>query len=217
MERGAWGVERGAWGVEDLGSHQASDQPPPTTHHPPRDSPLTNERLLLEYGFIMATPNNLGDSLNLPFGAIAIGLQRLEDMDSGDAITDDDGVGDKQALLLGACLESAGGMDRAELVFNATTGEPSTQTLQAALVLTARRAFELSNSLDGLIEGASKPHLTRAKKVLTTVAMSTLAEIGTGADANGLREEGVSAFDKAARQFVESRRAALCKIEEWGA
>ena len=40
---------------------------------------------------------------------------------------------------------------------------------------------------------------------------------GDGKEAEGDGEGEEAAFDKAARQFVESRRAALRKIGEWGA
>jgi len=40
-------------------------------------TPLTNERLLLEYGFVLPPDRGSLDSLELPFGAIAIGMQAI--------------------------------------------------------------------------------------------------------------------------------------------
>lgn len=87
-------------------------------------APLSNERLLLEYGFVLEELNH--DQLELPFGAIAIGIAALQAAANkggtvGEAADEGSRDDDVEAMLLGsrqqALLAQLGDVERTGLVF----------------------------------------------------------------------------------------------------
>ena len=78
---------------------------------------LSNERLLLEYGFVLRELSD--DSLALPFGAIAVGLAAVAEAED----EDEDELGEEAAALLGVeqqrLLAQLGDVEEAGLRFEA--------------------------------------------------------------------------------------------------
>ena len=78
---------------------------------------LSNERLLLEYGFVLRELSD--DSLALPFGAIAVGLAAVAEAED----EDEDELGEEAAALLGVeqqrLLAQLGDVEESGLRFEA--------------------------------------------------------------------------------------------------
>ena len=192
-----------------------------------------NERLLLEYGFVIE--DIPGDRLNLPLGAIAVGLsaavQAAEKAEAAAAAdsngrgasvreleVDEEELGGHQARL----LSELGDVDAAGLVFH-RDGTPSAATHGLVLCLTARKAAELNYpSIEALIASSVKDHpehSSRANLALSTVASAAIEEIDGAMSAwvdveraQGTQSEGgeaLSSFEAAARDYCRSRRAIL--------
>lgn len=193
-----------------------------------------NERLLLEYGFVIE--DIPGDRLNLPLGAIAVGLsaavQAAEKAEAAAAAdsngrgasvreleVDEEELGGHQARL----LSELGDVDAAGLVFH-RDGTPSAATHGLVLCLTARKAAELNYpSIEALIASSVKDHpehSSRANLALSTVASAAIEEIDGAMSAwvdveraqGTIQSEGgeaLSSFEAAARDYCRSRRAIL--------
>ena len=180
-------------------------------------APLCNERLLLEYGFVLRPHPH--DRLVLPLGAIAVGLAAVaaaEEEDAGGE-GDEDG-GEAEAAALGAAqqrlLAQLGDVEAAGLSFGAD-GAPRDETLALALVLTARRAAELTPATPAELvaaarraDGGASAAAQRARCALRTVATEALEQVvvAMGAADGGGRSGG---FEEAARLYCESRREIL--------
>ena len=177
-------------------------------------SPISNERLLLEYGFVLDPHPH--DTLTLPFGAIAVGLQQLED---GAPIAEGDDA-DALAMRQQALLSKLGDVEEAGLVFEAS-GTPNEATYALALVLSARRAAELThNSPADLVADATHrvptgEHAARARRVLRAVATEALEQVrAANAQAESALRLEEAGFELAARDFCRSRCAMLERAVE---
>lgn len=196
-------------------------------------TPLTNERLLLEYGFVLPPDHGSLDSLELPFGAIAIGMQAIAGAEgeasavgaadggagAAEATTSD---GDHRILLLRQqqLLAELGDIERAGLVF-AADGAPNEATHALALILAARRSGELPPGLSAsdLVASAragTAPKAAaagelalRARRALHAVVRVALEELLAGAAGDPRAEVGAVGFEAAARDFCETRRVIL--------
>ena len=176
-------------------------------------SPLSNERLLLEYGFVLKDRHD--DELNLPFGAIAVGLEAAANAYDEDAKSPSDaaeeafgGVNYHQARL----LRQLGDVESSGLVFLAT-GKPSPATFALALILTARRPAELAEAkaVDELVASCGKAHAARANTALGACAKAALEELDKRRVPSS---EGLDGFDAAADAFCETRRKILSRAVE---
>ena len=179
-----------------------------------------------------------GDRLNLPLGAIAVGLsaavQAAEKAEAAAAAdgngrgasvreleVDEEELGGHQARL----LSELGDVDAAGLVFHGD-GTPSAATHGLVLCLTARKAAELNYpSIEALITSSVKDHpehSSRANLALSTVAsaaieemdgaMSAWVDVERAAAQGTIQSEGgeaLSSFEAAARDYCRSRRAIL--------
>lgn len=196
-------------------------------------TPLTNERLLLEYGFVLPPDHGTSDSLELPFGAIAIGMQAIAGAEGeASAVGAADGgagaaeattsEGDHRILLLRQqqLLAELGDIERAGLVF-AADGAPNEATHALALILAARRSGELPPGLSAsdLVASAragTAPKAAaagelalRARRALHAVVRVALEELLAGAAGDPQAEVGAVGFEAAARDFCETRRVIL--------
>ena len=196
-------------------------------------TPLTNERLLLEYGFVLPPDRGSSDSLELPFGAIAIGMQAIAGAEGeASAVGAADGgagaaeattsEGDHRILLLRQqqLLAELGDIERAGLVF-AADGAPNEATHALALILAARRSGELPPGLSAsdLVASAragTAPKAAaagelalRARRALHAVVRVALEELLAGAAGDPRAEVGAEGFEAAARDFCETRRVIL--------
>jgi hypothetical protein len=196
-------------------------------------TPLTNERLLLEYGFVLPPDRGSLDSLELPFGAIAVGMQAIAGAEGeASAVGAADGgagaaeattsEGDHRILLLRQqqLLAELGDIERAGLVF-AADGAPNEATHALALILAARRSGELPPGLSAsdLVASAragTAPKAAaagelalRARRALHAVVRVALEELLAGAAGDPRAEVGAVGFEAAARDFCETRRVIL--------
>jgi len=196
-------------------------------------TPLTNERLLLEYGFVLPPDRGSLDSLELPFGAIAIGMQAIAGAEGeASAVGAADGgagaaeattsEGDHRILLLRQqqLLAELGDIERAGLVF-AADGAPNEATHALALILAARRSGELPPGLSAsdLVASAragTAPKAAaagelalRARRALHAVVRVALEELLAGAAGDPRAEVRAVGFEAAARDFCETRRVIL--------
>ena len=196
-------------------------------------APLSNERLLLEYGFVLRPHPH--DRLVLPLGAIAVGLAavaaaeeeeaRGEDREQSDEGGGEDGGEDggaAEAAALGAAqqrlLAQLGDVEAAGLAFGAD-GTPLDETLALALVLTARRAADLAPAAAPLelvaaargADGGASAAARRARCALHAVAAEALEQVAVAIDAGGGggTGSGGGGFDEAAGLYCESRRGIL--------
>ena len=189
-------------------------------------APLSNERLLLEYGFVLRPHPH--DRLVLPLGAIAVGLAAVaavEEDDTGgedDEQSSEDGGEDggaAEAAALGAAqqrlLAQLGDVEAAGLSFGAD-GAPLDETLALVLVLTARRAsdlapaspVELVAAARGGADGGASAAARRARCALHAVAAEALEQVTVAMDAAG-GGGGDGGFDEAAGLYCASRREIL--------
>ena len=198
-------------------------------------TPLTNERLLLEYGFVLPPDSGSSDSLELPLGAIAIGMQALAAAeDEASAVGAADGgagaaeattsEGDRILLLRQEqLLAELGDIEHAGLVF-AADGAPNEATHALALILAARRSGDLPPNLSAsdLVasaragtapkEAAAGELAMRARRALHAVVRVALEELLAGASAGaaaGGAAQAAAGFEAAARDFCETRRVIL--------
>ena len=198
-------------------------------------TPLTNERLLLEYGFVLPPDSDSSDSLELPLGAIAIGMQALAAAeDEASAVGAADGgagaaeattsEGDRILLLRQQqLLAELGDIEHAGLVF-AADGAPNEATHALALILAARRSGDLPPNLSAsdLVasaragtapkEAAAGELAMRARRALHAVVRVALEELLAGASAGaaaGGAAQAAAGFEAAARDFCETRRVIL--------
>ena len=186
-------------------------------------APLSNERLLLEYGFVLRPHPH--DRLVLPLGAIAVGLAAVAAAEEDDAggEGDEDG-GAAEAAALGAAqqrlLAQLGDVEAAGLSFGAD-GAPLDETLALALVLTARRAADLAPAAPAELvaaargaDGGASAAALRARCALHAVAAEALEQVVVAMDAAGDGGGGggsscSNGFEEAADLFCESRREIL--------
>ena len=163
--------------------------------------PLTNERLLLEYGF--ALEDNADDAVTLPVASLAVGLQAVAD--GADRTPEEaEALGAMQTELL-----RAGGVDLAEASLEfGTDGAPTPASALLTHVLVARSAAELGESAveGGRLVKAPPALAARAAAALRAVALAALSEMGAPAAPRG---EGIEA---AAAQFVAAQRAILERV-----
>ena len=191
-------------------------------------TPLSNERLLLEYGFVLPSPAELpDDTLELPFGAIAVGLGAVEAAEAaeaaGVAAEDDEALAVRQQTLLG----QLGDVEAAGLTFTAD-GEPSDATLALAMVLTARSLAELPHpTTEALLvdarqdaESASdkvRPQrrlVARARLALRAVAAEALMQVDAALPTETTTEDydaEEADFEAVAVAFCRSRRDILAR------
>lgn len=190
-------------------------------------TPLTNERLLLEYGFVLPPDRGSSDSLELPFGAIAIGMQAIAGAEGeasavGAAAEATTSEGDHRILLLRQqqLLAELGDIERAGLVF-AADGAPNEATHALALILAARRSRELplglsASDLVASARAGTAPKAAaagelalRARRALHAVVRVALEELLAGAAGDPRAEVRAVGFEAAALDFCETRRVIL--------
>ena len=171
---------------------------------------LSGERLLLEYGFTLPG-DETSDSVNLPFGAIAIGLGAVESTADGasqPSAEDAVALGTRQQLL----LAELGDIETAGLTFEAD-GSPSESTHALALLLTAQAPTELARPTTAELvthatdAGASSPHALRARCALCAVATEASQQVRAAlADSAVAADAG---FEAEARRYCETRAEIL--------
>lgn len=183
---------------------------------------LSNEQLLLEYGFVL--PGLRGDTVELPFGAVAVGLRAIgeegeeeeevgEGAGEGREEEEEEGVlASRQATL----LAQLGDVEAAGLVFG-HDGLPDERTLALALVLASRAAEDLDHATPTELvsccrgERAASPHARRARRLLLAVAAEALHEVDRALAARSQTAPPGDAdgFEEVARAFCGTRRALL--------
>lgn len=190
------------------------------TLHYGHGRPIDNERLLLEYGFLLRP--HADDWLNLPLhtlvasAAVAMPSAQAERITAGIEVMSADEVLDLMALKEAMLTMSDGSVDAGLFKYGAN-GVPSLQALALALALTCRDASELASlrgedrlsiSLEDLVArcAESASHFNRALAVLRLTAAKALKETPPVCyDISNDR----SSFDDSARAFYETRREIL--------
>jgi hypothetical protein len=185
---------------------------------------LSNERLLLEYGFVL--PDLATDELALEFGAIAFGLNAVA-ASAEEARTEtptklSEAEAGELSLHVARLLPLLGDVENEGLRWHAASGVPTDATRGVALLLTARYPSELAphGSLKSLCSSSPSPeHRARAERALTSIAEAALDQVEAEAARWSTAVEGEGddedAFDVAARRYVETRRGALRKAILW--
>ncbi|KAL1522519.1 hypothetical protein AB1Y20_017506 [Prymnesium parvum] len=172
---------------------------------------LSNERLLLEYGFVLPLDEHPHDTLELPFGAIAVGVAAVGAQK--EAASEEEAL--KLLLAQQRLLAQLGDVEAGGLVFD-VQGSPANGTFALALILTARSEAELARgSVSSLVadmkgEGASSCHARRARQALHAVASAALDELSS---ALGLDGHDGDDFAKAAYAYCLTRRKILQRIQ----
>ena len=186
---------------------------------------LTNERLLLEYGFTLE--DHPHDTLELPFGAIMVGLAAVEDAETGgdgargtadpSLALEDGGQGElaRLAARQQALLAEIGDLEETGIVFQAD-GAPTDETLAAALVLTAQESSELDDGTTADLVRAAKakpaaPGPARARLALKAVVSEALEQVKSALDGDleGGTDGGGPGFEAEARAYCGTRLAIL--------
>lgn len=183
---------------------------------------LSNERLLLEYGFTLE--DHPHDTLELPFGAILVGLAAVEDAGPGGesgtgrsaaSAEKDESELDKLAARQQALLAELGDVEEAGIVFHGD-GTPADETYAVALVLTARASSELQDLTIAELVRAAKtapaaPAPTRARLALRAVVSETLDQVraALSVELQGGDADHAHGFEAEARAYCRSRRAIL--------
>lgn len=189
--------------------------------------PIANERLLLEYGFVLRP--HADDWIDLPldslvaFAALAITDAQADRVAQGiEAMTADEE--DDLSALKEAMLAISDGTAAAGVFQYGANGVPSLQALALALALTCRDASELAAlrgedrlriSLEDLVArcAESRSHFDRALALLRVTAANALDEAPPAR-----QEEGsCSSFAELARAYYESRRDILTLAAVHGA
>ena len=171
------------------------------------------------------------DTLELPFGAIAVGLAAVAAAEEAQAVGSEAATGGQEAeeearvVALAerqqTLLAQLGDVESAPLAFDAA-GIPSESTHALALLLTARRATELEHSTTCELvahargPGAQSHHAERARSALHAVASEALAQVQSALSASAastddglLHEDEKSRFDAVAWEYCETRRELL--------
>ena len=173
-------------------------------------SPLTNERLLLEYGFVL--PGLEADTLELPFGAISIGIQAaLEAGGAEEAEELEEEEVEELSLRQQELLSTLGDIESVGLRFN-SDGRPTDATRALTLIVTAASPADVEyESTEKLLEAtelaAATPPAARARCALHAIATEALAQVRT-ALAEG-EAEAAEGFDAVAREYCLTRCAIL--------
>ena len=179
---------------------------------------LSNERLLLEYGFVLPLDVHQRETCELPFGAIAVGLaavQAAATAEEEQPLSNDlvDALGRRQQAL----LSQLGDVEAAGLAFDAE-GTPTEPTLALALVLTAQEPAELAPSTVAELvaeasgAGAQSGLTARARLALRAVAAEALGHLDAALAEDAAAED--AGFEAVAHAYCLSRRQVLAQACE---